>query len=145
MGGRDWDHMPRFSPDGRRIAFISDRDGNMNVWVMNADGTEPKALTKERVNPMKSPAWTPDGRFVTAHKTVRSGTGSGLFMYHVEGGSGVKVDSASGVGPAFSPDGRFLYFSQGGIRRLDRDPRLHDFTDRAVVRGRGTASEEADA
>ncbi len=118
-GGRDWDHMPRFSPDGRKIAFISDRDGNMNLWLMSADGTEPKALSKERTNPMRSPAWTPDGRFVVAYKSV-SGTGSGLFQYHIDGGSGFKVDSANGTGAAFSPDGRFLFFSQGGIRRLDR-------------------------
>ncbi len=119
VGGRDWDHMPRFSPDGKKIAFISDRDGNMNLWVMNADGTEPKVLSKERTNPLRSPAWTPDGRFVVAYKSVM-GTGSGLFQYHIDGGSGFKVDSANGTGAAFSPDGRFLYFSRQGIHRLDK-------------------------
>jgi Tol biopolymer transport system component len=118
LGGRDWDHMPRFSPDGSRIAFVSDRDGNMNVWLADADGTHPKALTKERVNKMKSPAWSPDGRFIVAHKSASPGTG--LYMYHVDGGSGFRVDSANGVGPAFSPDGRFLFFSSNGIQRLDR-------------------------
>jgi Tol biopolymer transport system component/imidazolonepropionase-like amidohydrolase len=118
LGGRDWDHMPRFSPDGSRIAFVSDRDGNMNVWLIDADGSDPKVLTKERVNKMKSPAWTPDGRFVIAHKSAP--TGAGLYMYHVDGGSGFRVDSANGSGPAFSPDGRFLFFSSGGIQRLDR-------------------------
>jgi Tol biopolymer transport system component len=121
MGGRDWDHMPRFSPDGRRIAFISDRDGNMNLWLANADGTEPKVLTRERTNPVKSPAWTPDGVYVIAHKSASTPGGSGLFMFHRDGGTGFKVDSANGVGPAFSPDGRFLYFSSGGIQRLDRN------------------------
>ena len=118
-GGRDWDQMPRFSPDGKKVAFISDRDGTMNLWVMNADGSEPKVLSKERTNQMRSPAWTPDGRFVVAYKSV-SGSGSGQYQYHIDGGSGFKVDSANGTGAAFSPDGRFLFFSQGGIRRLDR-------------------------
>jgi Tol biopolymer transport system component len=118
LGGRDWDHMPRFSPDGSRIAFVSDRDGNMNVWLADADGSDPKVLTKERVNKLKSPEWTPDGRFVIAHKSANPGTG--LYMYHVDGGSGFRVDSVNGVGPAFSPDGRFLFFSSNGIQRLDR-------------------------
>ena len=120
MGGRDWDHMPRYSPDGRRVAFISDRDGTMNLWVANADGSEPKALTKERVNPLKSPAWTPDGLYVIAHKAASVPGGSGLFLFHRDGGSGFKVDSAAGSGPAFSPDGRFLYSSSNGVMRLDR-------------------------
>ncbi len=121
LGGRDWDHMPRFSPDGRRIAFVSDRDGDMNIWLANADGSQPKALTHERVNSMKSPAWTPDGLYVIAHKSASGPGAAGLFLYHRDGGSGFKVDSASGMGPAFSPDGRFLYFASNGVYRLDRN------------------------
>jgi Tol biopolymer transport system component/imidazolonepropionase-like amidohydrolase len=117
LGGRDWDHMPRFSPDGSRLAFISDRDGNMNVWIANADGSNLKQLTKERTNQMRSPLWTPDGLYVIAHKTGRDG---GFFMYHRDGGTGFKIGNANGAGPALSPDGRFLYYSAGGIQRLDR-------------------------
>jgi Tol biopolymer transport system component len=120
MGGRDWDHMPKYSPDGRMIAFISDRDGTMNLWIANADGSQPRALTKERTYPLKSPAWTPDGLYVIANKAAATPAGAGLFLYHRDGGSGFKVDSASGSGPAFSPDGRFLYSSSNGVMRLDR-------------------------
>jgi len=42
-----FDSQPRFSPDGKWIVFLSDRDGAENVWIMKADGTEPKKLSKD--------------------------------------------------------------------------------------------------
>lgn len=119
MGGRDWDQMPRYSPDGRRIAFISDRDGAMNLWIANADGSSPKQLSRERVDPLRSPIWSPDGLYVIAH---RSGRTSGFFAYHVDGGSGFRFVSGNGAGPALSPDGRFFFYSaSAGLTRLDRE------------------------
>jgi len=118
MGGRDWDQMPRFSPDGRRIAFISDRDGGMNLWIANADGSDPKQLSRERTDPLRSPIWSPDGLYVIAH---RSGRTSGFFAYHKDGGSGFRFVSGNGAGPALSRDGRFFFYSAGaGLMRVDR-------------------------
>ncbi|MBC7491376.1 MAG: PD40 domain-containing protein, partial [Novosphingobium sp.] len=45
--GLAYEHQPRFSPDGKRIAFVSDRGGGDNVWIMNLDGTDKRQLTKE--------------------------------------------------------------------------------------------------
>src|SRR5512134_2929766 len=55
-----------FSPDGARIAFISDRDGQDNIWVMNADGSNPRRVSSQREKRMALPAWTPDGSYIIA-------------------------------------------------------------------------------
>src|ERR1700687_3958595 len=46
-GGMAFDSQPKFSPDGKWIAFISDRDGNENVWIMHTDGSDAKQLSKD--------------------------------------------------------------------------------------------------
>src|SRR5437773_823208 len=62
---RDWanDVLPDWSPDGRRIAFVSKRDGNSEVYVMNADGSGERRLTRNTADDAE-PAWSPDGRTI---------------------------------------------------------------------------------
>ena len=116
--GPAWDAQPRFSPDGKTIAFSSDRGGIENVWLMDADGGHPRALTTEKEAYVRSPAWTPDGAYVVARKEDAKRAGIPpveLWMYHREGGGGIKLVSSDEVnnssGPVFSRDGRYLYFS----------------------------------
>ena len=119
--GLAWSMQPRFSPDGREIAFTSDAGGGDNIWIMNADGSDPRALTSESFRLLNNPYWSPDGEYVAARKhftTSRSmGTGE-IWLYHVLGGDGIQVIERPNerhqkeLGePAFSPDGRYLYFS----------------------------------
>ena len=78
--GQAYDMQAAFSPDGKRIVFVSDRNGSENIWIANADGTKARALTTtERENYM-SPIWTPDGDYVIAAK------GPQLWLYHESGG-----------------------------------------------------------
>src|SRR5579863_10586032 len=67
--GMAFDSQPKYSPDGKTIAFLSDRDGAENLWIMHADGTEPKQLSKETWAEMASPSWTPDGNYVLVSRT----------------------------------------------------------------------------
>jgi imidazolonepropionase-like amidohydrolase/Tol biopolymer transport system component len=119
--GMQWDFQPRFSPDGKFIAFISDRSGSDNIWIMNADGSNPRALTKEKKYMFGSPVWSPDGQYVLARRWgayphesyLRS---SELWLFHKDGGAGVQVTKGDArltrvSGPAFSPDGKYIYFS----------------------------------
>jgi Tol biopolymer transport system component len=57
---------PRFSPDGREIAFVSDRSGQANVWIMAADGTAPRPLYLDVEHRYATPVWAPDGRSIVA-------------------------------------------------------------------------------
>ena len=119
--GLSWAMQPRFSPDGTEIAFISDAGGGDNVWIMQSDGSGSRQLTTEDFRLLNNPYWSPDGQYIAARKhftTTRSlGTGE-IWLYHRNGGAGVAVVEKPGEGhqkelgePAFSPDGRYVYFS----------------------------------
>ncbi len=118
--GMAWDVQPRFSPDGRQIAFTSDRGGGNNLWRMDADGRNPVAVTQERFRLLNNPAWTPDGQYLIGRKhfTAERSLGAGeLWMYHIGGGDGLqltrKKNDQQDLGePAVSPDGRYVYFSE---------------------------------
>lgn len=118
--GMAFDSQPRYSPDGSRIVFISDRDGDENLWIAKADGSEPAPLTKGKSNVFRSPDFTPDGKYVVASKaTPGTPPSMQLWMYHVDGGSGVKLTGNSdetknlfGLGPAFGKDPRYVWFTE---------------------------------
>lgn len=116
LGGRDWDHQPRYSPDGDRIAFISDRDGMMNLWVANAVGTELKQLSRDKLYPSSTPLWAPDGQVIAVRQ---SATEPSLYSYYLDGGSGYRLPVSGDIeAPELSPDSRYLYLA--GMRRVDR-------------------------
>jgi Tol biopolymer transport system component/imidazolonepropionase-like amidohydrolase len=108
--------QPRISPDGNHIAFISDRRGQMNVWVMEADGSNPTPVRIEDRNEYRSPSWTSDGRFVFAVKrppfTV-PGLNS-LVLLSRDGGNGIELLKGDANRNPFrasvSADGRFAYY-----------------------------------
>jgi imidazolonepropionase-like amidohydrolase/Tol biopolymer transport system component len=120
--GLSWDVQPRFSPDGTRIAFTSDRGGGDNIWVMNADGSDKRQVTKEDFRLLNQPTWSPDGQFIAAkkHFTTERSAGTGeIWMYHVSGGGGVQVVERANerlqkeLGePVFAPDGSAIYYTR---------------------------------
>ncbi|HET9401703.1 MAG TPA: amidohydrolase family protein [Candidatus Acidoferrales bacterium] len=124
--GLPFDSQPRYSPDGKLIALISDRDGGENLWIMKSDGTDPKKLSHMDDGELASPVWTPDGQYVLVSQMTWSQRTYELWMYHVQGGTGVQVTkSRTTTGPAtpttprlnalgavFSPDGRYIYYER---------------------------------
>ncbi len=118
-----WEQQPRFSPDGKQIAYQSDAGGGDNIWVMNADGTHPRAVSHEDFRLLNNPVWHPNGQYIAArkHYTGTRSAGSGeIWLYHVDGGAnnkGVQLNEKPNwqkdLGePAISPDGNTLYYSR---------------------------------
>ncbi len=132
--GVAWDMQPRYSPDGKHIAFTSDRGGGDNLWIVPREGGEPTAVTQEKFRLLNSPAWSPDGQYLLGRKhfTSRRSLGAGeIWLYHRSGGEGVQLterpNEQKDVGePAFSPDGRYVYYSQdvtpGKVFEYNKDP-----------------------
>jgi imidazolonepropionase-like amidohydrolase/Tol biopolymer transport system component len=133
-GGPAFEMQPRFSPDGSRIAFSSDRDGLWNIWTMAPDGSNPKQVSKETRWFINSPTWSPDGQAIYARRhfvTTRSLGAGEIWMYHASGSDGLQVtrrenDQKDAGEPAISPDGRYLYYSKdvtpGTLFEYNKDP-----------------------
>ncbi len=120
--GMAWEMQPRFSPDGKRLAFISDRAGGDNIWTMDVDGSDMEQITKESFRLLNNPTWHPRGDFIAGRKhftTSRSlGVGE-IWLYSTKGGSGVQLVEKPSEShqkelgePMFTPDGSAIYYSQ---------------------------------
>lgn len=114
--GLAFDAQPRFSPDGERIVFTSDRDGGQNIWIMAVDGSDTVQVSEGGANRAESPEWTPDGEYVVASMGgFRGGGLPNLHLFHAEGGSGVELvddDGEKNLGAAFGPDGRWIWYAR---------------------------------
>ncbi len=114
--GMAQDVQPRFSPDGKRVAFVSDRSGGDNIWIMSLDGRDTVQLTKGNNSLYVSPAWTPDGKYIVASKSSGLGGAAKLWMYHVDGGTGIQLvrepAQLKTLGAAVTADGRYIWYAQ---------------------------------
>lgn len=134
IGGPAYDVQPRFSPDGKRISFTSDRDGIDNLWITDIDGKNAKQVTKEKERQVNNALWTADGQYLIGRKHYRNtrSLGAGeMWLYHLSGGNGLQLtkrrnwEQDAGE-PALSPDGRYLYYSEdvtpGGRFEYNKNP-----------------------
>ncbi len=96
---------PAFSPDGRSIAFASDRAGNFDIWVQAVDGGQPRQLTHSPA-PDTQPVWSPDGTRIGFRSEREPG---GLFRVSSEGGPETRLTSFR-VHPVWSADGTEVLF-----------------------------------
>lgn len=132
-----WNIHPAISPDSSKIAFVSDRGGLSNIWVMDINGENVKQITKEKKNLIHSPKWSPDSQYIVVSKGImsaRSIPAGEIWLYHHSGGSGIaikerengKVEQQNIADPAFSPDGQYIYYthdiSSGSGFEYNRDP-----------------------
>ena len=137
--GIPFEIQPRFSPDGKHISFTSDAGGGDNIWVMKADGSDAKQVTKEDFRLVNNACWMPDGNYLVAkkHFTSQRSLGAGeMWQYHISGGSGVQLtkrknDQQDVNEPVISPDGKYMYYSEdvypGGFFQYNKDPNSEIF------------------
>ncbi len=111
--GMAFDSHPKFSPDGTKLLFISDRSGGENIWWFSLDKSDSMQLTKGNAEHYQSAEWTPDGNYIVGSRGTRN---LKLWMFHKDGGSGAqlitKPDNLKTVEPAFGPNGRYIWFAQ---------------------------------
>ncbi|RKR82984.1 imidazolonepropionase-like amidohydrolase [Mucilaginibacter gracilis] len=148
-GGKAWDVQPRYSPDGKTISYTSDHDGGDNIWLMNADGSNKRPLTKETFRLLNNASWTPDGQYVVARKhfTGSRSLGAGeMWLYHKNGGDGIQLtkrknDQQDAGEPVASPDGKYIYWSEdvteGPYFQYNKDPNAGIYAIKRLNRDKG--------
>jgi len=140
--------QPRFSPDGRHILFTSDAGGGDNIWVMDADGSNARQITKENFRLLNNGVWV-DNTYIIARKhfTSERSLGAGeLWLYHINGGGGLQLtarknDQQDLNEPSVSSDGRYVYYSEdmypGGFFQYNKDPNNQIFVIKRFDREKG--------
>jgi Tol biopolymer transport system component/DNA-binding winged helix-turn-helix (wHTH) protein len=101
---------PAFSPDVRKIAFLSDRSGTREIWVTAIKTQTSTQLTHFKGPPAGSPSWSPDGLEIAFD--LERGAGSDIYIISADGGAARRITAARGenVAPSWSRDGKFVYF-----------------------------------
>jgi tricorn protease len=107
------DAYPKFSPDGKWIAFSSDRNGNLDVFVIPATGGTPKQLTYHSADDTVL-GWTPDGRGVLFSSQRGEDFMAQLYVVSVDGGMPWKAGPDMGSAASFSPDGKRIAYNPKG-------------------------------
>lgn len=110
------DSYPVASPDGQRIAFQSDRDGDLEIFVINRDGSGLRQLTSNTVRDYL-PAWSPDGSWIIYSSDVRDDGALDLYRVSLDNGRTEELLSTDrrSSHPRYSPDGRYVVFTNGDV------------------------------
>jgi Tol biopolymer transport system component len=122
--GMAFDSQPVYSPNGKKIAFLSDRDGSENLYISDLDGENAKKLSKLNAGGALSPEWSADGNYLYVSQMPKGLGVYELWMYHKDGGSGIQITNSKPMGAstprnrqpnaqgaAPSPNGRYIYYA----------------------------------
>jgi serine/threonine protein kinase len=140
-----FDGHPRFSPDGRRIAFASSRSGDRTeIWLAAADGSGPVQLTHGPGSKQRSSCWAPDGLRIAFESLSAEGQWD-IWTVDAEGGAPVRITKGGGTVPSWSRDGRWVYFhsARDGSGQIWRVPASGGAEERVTRGGAGHGAIES--
>jgi eukaryotic-like serine/threonine-protein kinase len=140
------DGAPDYSPDGQRVVFVSTRSGTYEIWVCNADGSNPTPVTHMGAPMSGSPRWSPDGKTIAFDSNAEGQ--EEIYTVSADGGPPRRLtDSPSlDVVPTWSRDGRWIYFTsqRTGTRQIWKMPAGGGTAVRVTRHGGVNAAESAD-
>jgi Tol biopolymer transport system component/DNA-binding winged helix-turn-helix (wHTH) protein len=110
LSSTEQDSAPRFSPDGKHIAFQSWRSGTQEIWTCSSLGTDLAKLTSYGGPLTGSPSWSPDGQQIAFDS--RPGGHSHIYVIGMNGGAARAITTGeyNDIVPNWSPEGRWIYF-----------------------------------
>lgn len=117
--GSGFQSEPTWSPDGRYVAYSSETDGNLDIWVQQVTGGNPVQITRSAA-PDWQPDWSPDGSNIVFRSERDTG---GIFTVPALGGSERKI-SPFGYQPRWSPDGAWILFYNSNLQNVTAPPRI---------------------
>ena len=105
------EYDPHFSRDGRRVAFESDRSGELEAWLADPDGSNAVQLTSMGAQDTGTPSWSPDGQLIAFDSNLEGQTE--IYVIPASGGKPRRLtfNPANDIIPSFSRDGQWIYFS----------------------------------
>jgi Tol biopolymer transport system component len=142
------DTNPQFSPDGKRIAFVSDRSGETSeIWVARADGSGLVQMTNRIGRSQGTPRWSPDGRWIAFDSQGQDGN-QDIYVIDASGGRPRRItfEPSTEDVPSWSRDGKWIYFNSNrtGGTEIWRVPLAGGAQERVTANGGYTAFESAD-
>src|SRR5262249_11040710 len=112
----------QISPDGKKVAFMSSRSGNMELWVSDRDGSNPYQVTA--MNGIGTPRWSPNGRSIAFDAGYRDR--GAIFVVDAPGGvpRPLAQDGSDNLVPNWSRDGKWIYFASNrtGMWQVWKEP-----------------------
>jgi Tol biopolymer transport system component/DNA-binding winged helix-turn-helix (wHTH) protein len=113
-----YEGLPQYSPDGKRVAFCSQRSGQMEIWVCASDGAHPVQLTDFRDH-SGTPRWSPNGTSLAFDRHLK-----GVWRILVMASDGgaphrLTADDADEVIPSWSRDGKWIYYASDRTGRYE--------------------------